>query len=176
MTRNFTTTAYALALAAATIAGGNWGSVAHAQKATATPVTLRSDVKIERTERDANGVEKTTSYAPKDVAVVPGDIVVFTLLVKNIGAEPAVGFKATNPMPVAVRFVSANESWAEVSVDSGANWGRLANLKVKAKDAAGKFDVERAATAEDVTYVRWVFADAIAPGTQRTVGYRGVVK
>jgi hypothetical protein len=29
---------------------------------------------------------------------------------------------------------------------------------------------------QDVTHVRWIFADAIAPGATRTVSYRGVVK
>lgn len=176
MIRNFTASAYAMALAAATITCGTWGNAAQAQTATAAPVTLRSDVKVERTERDANGAEKIILYAPKDIAVVPGDRVVFTLFVDNTSAQPAVGFKATNPMPAAVRFDSVKEDWAEVSVDNGANWGQLANLKVKTKDAAGTSVVERAATAEDVTHVRWIFADAIGAGMQRTVSYRGVIK
>ncbi len=166
----------ALMAAAMTASGGLFVADAHAQVASASPVSLSSDVKIERTVVDPAGASSVKLFTPKDVAVVPGDTVLFTLLVENKGSEPAVGFRATNPMPAAVRFASVAEDWAEVSVDGGANWGKLASLKVKAKDAAGTADVERAATAEDVTHVRWIFADPIAPGIKRTVSYRGVVK
>lgn len=166
------------ALVAATLLGdaAAFGVPAYAQTAPASPVKLSSDVKIERTEVDASGVQKQVLYTPKDVAVVPGDTVLFTLLVSNTGTEPAVGFRATNPMPNAVRFASVSEDWADVSVDGGVKWGKLAELKVTAKDAAGTADVERSASAEDVTHVRWIFPDPIAPGSKRTVSYRGVVK
>jgi hypothetical protein len=174
---NFVTPALFMALAVATCSCAFIAEQAHAQtqEAAASPVSLRSDVKIERIERDASGNDKVTLYTPKDVAVVPGDNVVFSLFVKNGGAEPAVGFKATNPMPAAVRFASVAEDWAEVSVDGGILWGKLADLKVKDKDAAGA-EVVRPATPDDVTHVRWIFPDAIAPGTERTVSYRGIVK
>lgn len=167
----------ALALTTAILSGVQLMPAAvHAQAAPQSPVTLTSDVKIERAETDAAGKEKVTLYTPKDVAVVPGDKVIFTLEVTNTGAVPAAGFRATNPMPGAVQFTSVAEDWAEVSVDGGTNWGKLPALKVKTKDASGTAQVERLATAEDVTHVRWVFADAIAPGAKRTISYRGVVK
>lgn len=177
MKRNIIASAFLLLWAATPLIAG-WGSLARAQTQSgrASAVTLRSDVHIERIERDANGIEKTISYTPKDVAVVPGDNVVFTLFVHNPSAQPAIGFKATNPMPAAVRFEAVAEDWADLSVDNGKTWGKLANLKIKIKGAGGAADIERPATAQDVTHVRWVFADAIAPGAQRTVRYRGVVK
>lgn len=157
--------------------------VAHAQGAAApapvaapSPVTLTSDVKIERVEVDASGKEKITLHAPKSVVVVPGDKVLFTLEVTNTGAQPAAGFRATNPMPGPVQFVSVAEDWAEVSVDGGTNWGKLAALKVKTVPADGTAPVERAADLADVTHVRWLFPDAIAPGGTRKISYRGVIK
>lgn len=156
---------------------------AHAQTAAApapaaapSPVTLTSDVKIERVEVDAAGKEKVTLHAPKSVVVVPGDKVLFTLEVTNTGAQPAAGFRATNPMPGPVQFVSVAEDWAEVSVDGGQSWGKLAALKVKTTPADGTAPVERAADIADVTHVRWIFADAIAPGGTRKISYRGVIK
>ena len=59
-------------------------------------------------------------------------------------------------MPAAVRFESVAEDWAEVSVDNGVHWGKLADLKVQTKGVAGTPDSERAATTQDVTHVRWV--------------------
>jgi uncharacterized repeat protein (TIGR01451 family) len=173
----FVKTAYALALAGASLTGSVLAAQgAQAQTAAKSPVTLSSDVKIERVEIDATGKEQTKIYGPSDISVVPGDKVIFTLQVVNTGAEPAAGFRATNPMPGAVQFTSVAEDWAEVSVDGGVTWGKLVALKVKSKAADGTAEVERAAGTEDVTHVRWVFADAIAAGAKRTISYRGVVK
>jgi uncharacterized repeat protein (TIGR01451 family) len=144
--------------------------------ATPSPVTLTSDVKIERVEVDANGKETVTLHAPKSVVVVPGDKVLFTLEVTNTGAQPAAGFRATNPMPGPVQFVSVAEDWAEVSVDGGKVWGKLAALKVMTVPAEGAAPAERAADIADVTHVRWIFPEAIAPGGKRKISYRGVIK
>ncbi|MEP7351176.1 MAG: hypothetical protein ABI668_14650 [Sphingorhabdus sp.] len=175
----FVKTAYAAMLTGAMLSGSVLAMADSAQAQTAgaaSPVNLTSDARIERVEIDAAGKEKVTLYTPKDVVVVPGDKVVFTLEVVNKGAEPAAGFRATNPMPGAVQFISVREDWADVSVDGGANWGKLDALKVKAKAADSGAEIERAAASEDVTHVRWIFADAIAPGVKMTVSYRGVVK
>lgn len=147
-----------------------------AQDLARSPISLTSEVKIERVEVGANGAEKVKLFSPNDIAVVPGDKVLFTLQVQNCGAEPAAGFVATNPLPAPVRFTSVTEVWADVSVDGGLTWGKLANLTVKTKDAAGTTEIERAAGPEDVTHVRWVFVDPIAAGAKKTISYRGVVK
>jgi hypothetical protein len=139
-------------------------------------VTLSSEAMIERTETDKAGRERTVLKTPKDVIIVPGDKVIFTLKYANKGAEPASGFRATNPMPGPVQFVAAAEDWAEVSVDGGQSWGKLSALAVRAKSADGVNEVTRAATPEDVTHVRWVFSNAIAPGSEGSVSYRGIIK
>jgi uncharacterized repeat protein (TIGR01451 family) len=151
-------------------------AIAQAQNATPSPVALTSDVKIERVTIDAAGKEQVTLHTPKSLVVVPGDKVLFTLEVTNNGMQPASGFKATNPIPAAVKFTSVAEDWADVSVDGGVTWGKLALLTVKPKNADGTADVERAAAAADVTHVRWVFADTIAPGAKRAISYRGEVR
>lgn len=179
MKTKFLNAAYALALGAAFVsgtvmaAGEARGQTVAAAK---SPVNLSSDVKIERTELDAAGKEKTVLREPKDVIVVPGDRVVFTLSVTNSGAESASGFRATNPIPGPVTFIAVTEDWADVSVDGGKSWGKLAAMTVKVNAADTGVETMRAATAEDVTHVRWVFADAIAPGAKTAVSYRGVVK
>jgi uncharacterized repeat protein (TIGR01451 family) len=174
-------TAYPLALAGAMLAGGVFAAGSAQAQSTApaaapSPVTLTSDVKIERVVVDAAGKETVTLHTPKSVVVVPGDKVLFTLEVKNTGAQPAAGFRATNPMPGPVQFVSVAEEWAEVSVDGGNVWGKLAALKVKTVPADGAAPTERAADIADVTHVRWIFPEAIAPGGTRKISYRGVIK
>ena len=171
--------AYGLALCAAMASGAALAvSDARGQTVSAsrTPVNLSSEVKIERVQTDATGKEITVLREPKDVVVVPGDKVVFTLNVTNNGAEAASGFRATNPIPGPVAFTAVNEDWAEVSVDGGASYGKLSAMNVKAKVADTGAEVQRPATAEDVTHVRWVFPEVIAPGAKIAVSYRGVVK
>ena len=169
---------YAAALAVAACIGSlaAYTAPAYAQTADAARVVLMSDALIERTEIGADGKDKSTLKKPAEVVITPGDRLVFTLKYTNQGALPATAFRATNPMPGPVQFVSASEDWAEVSVDGGKNWGKLADLKVQAKSADGLTDIIRAAGAEDVTHVRWVFPNAIPPGGEGTLSYRGVVK
>lgn len=179
MKTKFLNAAYVLALGAAFVSGSVLAAGdARGQTTTSakSPVNLSSDVKIERTQLDATGKETTVLREPKDVIVVPGDRVVFTLNVTNTGAEAAAGFRATNPIPGPIRFIEVGEDWAEISVDGGTTWGKLAAMTVKVKAADTGVETTRAASAEDVTHVRWVFANAIAPGAKTAVSYRGVVK
>jgi uncharacterized repeat protein (TIGR01451 family) len=138
-------------------------------------VALTSDARIERTETGADGAERTVLKSPAEVIVVPGDRVVFTLKYRNGGTDEAKGFRATNPMPAPVQFVSAAEEWAEVSVDGGKIWGKLATMTVQSTAPDGT-SVTRAAGPEDVTHVRWVFATPIAPGSEGSLSYRGIIK
>lgn len=179
MKTTFLNMAHALALGAAIVSGSTLAAgdaLAQTAPAAKSPVNLSSEVKIERTQIDAAGKETTVLREPKDVIVVPGDRVIFTLNVTNSGAEAAAGFRATNPIPGPVTFIAVTEDWAEVSVDGGKSWGKLAAMTVKVKAADTGVETTRAASAEDVTHVRWVFSDAIAPGAKTAVSYRGVVK
>ena len=179
MKSKFFTVAYGFALGAAMLSGAGIAASEARGQSTApekSPVNLSSEVKIERTQLDASGKETATLHEPKDVVVVPGDRVVFTLNVVNSGAAAASGFRATNPIPAAVAFVAVTEDWAEVSVDGGTSWGKLTAMTVKEKSAETGLETTRAATAADVTHVRWIFSNAIAAGAKTAVSYRGVVK
>jgi uncharacterized repeat protein (TIGR01451 family) len=169
---------YAAALAGAACLGSlvAFAAPANAQTGEANKVVLTSEALIERVETGTDGKEVTTLKQPKDVVITPGDRVVFTLTYQNNGTLPATAFRATNPMPGPIQFVSVAEDWAEVSVDGGKNWGKLGDMKVTAKSPDGATDVTRAASLEDVTHVRWVFAQPIPPGAKGSLTYRGVVK
>ncbi len=167
--------AYAAGLLGAALAG-TLLATGSAKAQTANAVVIASEAQIERSVTAADGKERTKLHNPKDVIVVPGDRVIFTLKYSNKGTTPAAGFRATNPMPAPVQFLSTAEDWAEVSVDGGSHWGKLSDLQVPVKSVDGGRDSLRAATAEDVTHVRWVFSKAIAPGTSGTVSYRGMIK
>jgi uncharacterized repeat protein (TIGR01451 family) len=155
---------------------------------TAPSVTLTSTALIERKTVDAMGKETIAYKVPSEVQVVPGDKVVFKLIYTNKGKEPATGFRATNPMPAPIQFVSVREDWAEVSVDGGVTWGKLNDLTVpqapitqitegeaQAAPVAAQSAI-RSAVPSDVTHVRWVVTGAIAPGASGDMSYVGIIK
>ena len=153
-------------------------------------VQIDSLIQVERSTQNADGSVSTDLVKPIDVTVVPGDKLLFTLTYKNASAAPAANFVAVNPVNPAVAFTGAGEDWAEVSVDGGKTWGKLSDLNVAgvADAAAAATDnadtaapqtapvAPRAARAEDVTHIRWKFADPIPAGATGKLTFRGVVK
>lgn len=131
-------------------------------------VSIDSIVQVERTIPMANGQVKVVREDPK--LVTPGQKIVFTLSYKNKGSTPASDFTITNPIPSSVEFLAAETAGASYSVDGGKSWGPINALKVK--DAKGV----RAASAADVTAVRWVMTKPIPAGGAGQVSFRGVVR
>lgn len=132
-------------------------------------VALNSDVMVERTSTDANGRPVVSLEEPR--VVVPGDRLVFVIRYRNNGAQPAADFVITNPMPEAVAYQATDDVNARVSVDGGRSWGALSELSVNGADGT-----VRPARPEDVTHVRWVFAQPLASGQAGRLMYRGVVR
>lgn len=134
----------------------------------ADDMTLKSDVFVARDVKDAAG--KTTMRLEPPKLVTPGDRLVFVLDYKNQGTAPATGFTVTNPVPAAVSYTDASTG-AVVSADGGKSWGQLAALKVLGADGQ-----PRAATAADVTHIRWTLAQAVPAGQGGKLQFRGVVR
>jgi len=132
-------------------------------------VSLTSEVFVERTVTDANGVGRVSLEAPG--VVTPGDHLVFVLSYRNNGAAPASDFVVSNPIPDSVVFDGTDSPGAVYSVDGGRNWGALAALTIRAADGSS-----RPAALADVTGVRWRFAQAIAAGSGGQLRFRGIVK
>ena len=107
--------------------------------------------------------------------VVAGDPVVYTLAVRNIGADPAPTVVVTSPIPRGMRYVagSAVGPAAELSfsVDGGRSYALPAQLTVLGPD--GK---SRAADPADYTNIRWVLADTLQAGSVAFVRFRAVLR
>lgn len=132
------------------------------------PVTLAGNVKAVKTVTDAAGAEKIELVEP--TKIIPGDRLIFGTDYANNGAETVKDFTVTNPLHSAVRLAPDADPDLIVSVDAGQNWGKLAQLTVKGPDGT-----ERAATAADVTHVRWTLA-AIAPGESGRLEYPAIIR
>lgn len=185
-------TALVVAVLATGITAANVAQAAPVAAAAQGAVDPRSNVKIEsiaqveRTEKDADGAEVSKLYSPADVKVIPGDRLVFTNSYRNTGPVPVTGFVVNNPIHTAVSFTEVEEGWAVVSVDGGKTYGKLVDLTVAMissetdegdSTAADKeTSTSRAALPSDVTHIRWIFPEAIAPGASGKLQFRGVVK
>ena len=132
-------------------------------------VSIDSAVMVERNQTDAQGHNQTVLEEPK--VVIPGDRLLFTLSYRNNGDAPATNFVVTNPVPGAVAFDSTSDGIASVSVDGGATWGQLADLTIQNPDGT-----TRPARADDVTHVRWVFAQPIPAHDAGRLMFRGIVR
>lgn len=132
-------------------------------------VSLASDVLVERTTVGADGRTQVSLEEPS--TVVPGDKLVFVLRYRNNGRQPAADFVVTNPLPAAVAFQGSNDGSAQLSVDGGRSWGAIGDLTITEADGT-----RRAARMEDVTHVRWTFAQPIPAGEAGRLMFRGVVR
>lgn len=132
-------------------------------------VTLKSDVFVQREIKDAGGKASMVLQPPR--MVTPGDRLVFVLNYKNQGDAPATDFTVTNPIPAAVLYADQASAGEIVSADGGKSWGALAALKVAGAD--GK---PRAATAADVTHIRWTLARPLPAGQGGKLQFSGIVK
>ena len=101
--------------------------------------------------------------------MVPGDTLVFQTSYSNRTGETVTDFVVATPVPPSVTLTMRSAANLDVSVDGGTGWGQLADLTVEEETET------RAATADDVTHVRWIIAE-MAPDAEGTVQYRAIVK
>ena len=143
---------------------------------TAVPALAGGPLSVESsmlTLRKTAAADGTTLLSLVPAAkVVPGDRVIIRLAYRNTGAAPIGNVVLDNPLPkgIAYRAPSAGSPVPELSVD-GRNFGPLTTLRVTARDGSA-----RAATADDVTHVRWRIAAPVPAGAQGHVSLDAVLK
>ena len=117
-------------------------------------------------ESETKLVEATT--------VVPGERVVYTTTVRNVGSEPAENVVITNPIASELTYENGSAFGAgmaiEFSVDGGTTWASPDELTVVGEDGTA-----RAATEEDYTHVRWVMQNDLAAGAQMMARFSAVL-
>jgi uncharacterized repeat protein (TIGR01451 family) len=145
-------TAAALGLSAPALAGADVLQVA-------------SKILVEQRSTAADGTVRVTLAPARHV--VPGDRVVFTLAYRNTGTKPISDVVFNNPIPTGIlyRAPAQGSPAPDLSVD-GKTFGPLGSLRVGT----------RAASAADVTHVRWRLAAPIAAGGQGQLAFQAVLK
>ncbi|PZU09811.1 hypothetical protein [Sphingomonas sp.] len=138
--------------------------------AAAGPLEVTSKVMVETRQRAADGSTRIVLEPAR--RVVPGDRVVFVLAYRNVGTQPLNDIVLANPVPAELSYrAPAQGSVApDVSAD-GKTYGQLAALRV-----AGAGGAIRAATAEDVTSVRWRLTRPLAAGTSGQLAFQATLR
>ena len=129
------------------------------------PVALESKVQL---MRPVEGGGQPQLVEPENV--VPGDMLLFTTSFHNEGAAPVTDFVVVNPVADSLELTAEAAGQTEVSVDGGRSWGPIAQLRIV--DEAGQ---EHPATIEDITHMRWKFAQ-IQPGETGRVQFIASVR
>lgn len=129
------------------------------------PVALESKVQLMRPAEDGG---QPQLLDPENV--VPGDMLLFTTSFHNEGAAPVTDFVVVNPVADSLELTAEAAGQTDVSVDGGKTWGSIAKLTII--DSVGQ---ERPATTEDITHMRWKFAQ-IQPGETGRVQFVASVR
>lgn len=121
---------------------------------------------------DEDGQEQV-SYEPAE-EVAPGNEIRYTLNYANSGADDAANVRLDMPVPAQVTLIEGSvETGPAVvtySVDNGATYNKRGDLTVSADGT------NLPATAEDITNIRWTFAEDIASGASGAISYRGILQ
>lgn len=105
--------------------------------------------------------------------VIPGETLVYWLNYDNEADVAAENVVLTVPVPADVTYVEKSASAAPVaamfSVDGGQTFSSRGELTVSAGG------VERTALAEEITHIRWSFAEPIPAGESGQLGFQAVL-
>ena len=146
-------------------------SIAAAQEA-ADPISIKAIAEVESKTME-RGREVVKLIAAD--RVVPGDRVIYTLEVRNIGATAVAAPTVTHPVPEHMLYIAdtAVGPGAEVSysVDGGRSFDRAENLKVPGADGR-----TRPAVAADYTDIRWQLKNSLKANSTAFVRFRALVK
>jgi uncharacterized repeat protein (TIGR01451 family) len=135
-------------------------------------VTLKTIA--ERVVTRQSGERKSEQLMPAD-HVVPGDMVIYTIEVRNEGPDAVDGYSFTSAVPEHMVYVadSGVAPGAEVSfsVDGGRSFDAPEKLTVHGAD--GK---QRPARPADYTAIRWTLRNRLKSGSTVLARYRAVLR
>ena len=135
-------------------------------------LNVKTVVLTEEVSIDENGVRQTRLV--EATTVVPGDEVIYNVTFANISDEPAGNVVITNPLAEEMTYVvgSAFGPGSDIvfSVDGGRSFAEPENLFVT------ESGVDRLASADDYTHIRWRMNNDIVAGAQGMAQFRARLK
>ncbi|MEP1145208.1 MAG: hypothetical protein ABJH52_15920 [Henriciella sp.] len=145
---------------------------AFSASAHATGLKATQSVDVATVVVEADGSESTTFSPATDVE--PGEQVRYSLTYANEGAAPAENVTLVMPVPGEVTYIEASAAGSAdavlYSADAGENFASRDALTI------GAGEETRIASAEEITHIKWVFAEPISPSATGTISYNAVLK
>ncbi len=139
----------------------------------AQALTASQSVQKETTVITADGTSKIVREAA--AKVVPGERIVYTLDYENDQVEAAKDIVLTMPIPKEVAFIegTANTQTANVtySADNGESYASRQAVMV-----LGNNGTVRAASAGELTHIRWAITQPVASGAKGMLSFAANVK
>jgi uncharacterized repeat protein (TIGR01451 family) len=114
------------------------------------------------------------SRGSQSQAVLPGDVLQYQLRFTNQGQGDVRGVVFTNPVPAGLRYVdrSAGADRQDVAVEYSTDGGKTYAATPMVTEVVDGKRVQRPATPEQYTHVRWTVQGSIAPGATVTAEFR----
>ncbi len=128
-------------------------------------VSLDSAIFVEHVERQNGTAVHSLEPAKR---LLPGERVVTLVNWQRapVSGSGTGGFVLVNALPARLNYQRSSQADEEVSVDGGHSWGRLGALRIEG----------HAATAADVTHIRWHVSPEQASAGSGQIAYAGVVR
>ena len=120
---------------------------------------------------DANGQEIRTYALATEVA--PGDEVRYSLAYVNAGDTAAEAVSLVMPVPAEVTYIEASASSDQGAVTYSADGGE--SYAARAALIVGSGDAARLAAADEITHIKWAFAEPIAAAASGQVSFSAVL-
>lgn len=117
------------------------------------------------------------SRGSQSQAVLPGDVVQYQLRFTNQGQGDVRGVVFTNPVPEGLRYVdgSAGADRQDVAVEYSTDSGKTYTATPLVTEVVAGRQVQKPATPEQYTHVRWTVRGSIAPGASVTAEFRAAM-
>ncbi len=149
---------------------------AAALAAFATPafaeIIARQVVEQEIVQKNANGTVSLERIEAGKVA--PGEEVIYSVRFRNDSAEPAGDLVMVMPVPEEVAYVEGSTGGEPSIVTFSADGGR--SYLTRGKLTVRIDGVERPATGDEITHVKWKLTQPVAANGEGEVFYRAVLK
>jgi uncharacterized repeat protein (TIGR01451 family) len=159
----------AIIVAALVVIVSGWTAVAAGQG------PLTGSVEALRVVTQDNG---RVVFLPADEAR-PQDVLEYRVTYANMSETTVRNVTVVDPVPVGTEYIARtatrpNEGAVEFSIDGGKTYHSWP-IRIKTQSAEGEV-VEKEATPDMVTHIRWIIASDFEPETEITFSYRAIVK
>ena len=140
--------------------------------AQAAGLKATQSVELATVSLSADGSE-TVTFAPA-TDVEPGEQVRYRLAYTNDGAEAADRVSLVMPVPAEVTYlegsIAGNAAQVTFSGDNGESFAPREAVRIT------DGETERVAASADITHIKWVFAEPIAPAESGAISFMAVLK